>query len=285
VVGYLCADKAYFMSVLTFLASMVAQGGCGEAVDWHVFLARDVPPKWRKVLAQFGARIGLAITPVAEEDFVDSDAIHIETYGIFTGGSTLSRAAFLRIYAARYLFNKGSVERAYYVDSDIIANGDFMEIVNLPFHDELLMARAEETNPEVCTVAKKHGLADKTYFNSGVLAFDFTKEEISEYIDRAITLSEHESDRLVFHDQCALNIAFAGKVRYLEPAYNFFLRPHRPDNGDFSSAILLHFLDRPKPWDLSYRREYRALWIPHAGMVRALLRPADYNAIVAAANR
>jgi lipopolysaccharide biosynthesis glycosyltransferase len=284
-VGYLCADKAYFFSVLTFLASLAAQGGRGQTVAWYVFVAKDVPASWRQLLSQFAARIGLNVTSVPEADFVEGDAIHVEAYGIFTGGTTLSRAAFLRIYAARYLFNLGKVERAYYVDSDIIANSDFQKLMDVPFGDALILARAEEFNAEVRTVTEKHGLAERSYFNSGVLAFDFRKREILSHIDKAVMLSESETHRLVFHDQCALNIAFAGSVEYLGPEYNYFLRPHRKENGDFSEAVLIHVLDRPKPWDLSYSREYRSLWTQPAAIVRALVPPSDYGALVAAANQ
>jgi lipopolysaccharide biosynthesis glycosyltransferase len=283
--AYLCSDQAYFLAVLTFLVSMVAQGGAGQAVDWYVFLARDVPTAWREGLERLGTKVGLRIKSVAEDEFIEGDAVHAETYGLFTGGNVLSRAAYLRIYAARYLLKQGAVERALYVDSDIVAHGDVSSLIDLPFHDALIMARAEEYSSDVRAVTEKHGLNPGQYFNSGVLVFDFTRPEILNNLDHAIALSEREPERLMFHDQCALNIAFAGKVLYLAPEYNYFLRPQRLDNGDFSSAILLHFLERPKPWDLSYSREYRALWLPHAAMVRALLEPADFNAMVAAANQ
>jgi UDP-glucose:(glucosyl)LPS alpha-1,3-glucosyltransferase len=283
-VGFLCADKAYFMSLLTFLASFVSQSNGSQNVTWYVFLAKDVPATWPAVLTGFASQIGLSLTVVTEEEFVSSDVIYVENYGIFTGGNTLSRAAFLRIYAARYLYTTGKFERACYMDSDIICQQGFADFLDLPFGDALLMARAEEPSPEVLIVTEKHGLAKMSYFNSGVLIFNFGNNNIIEHLGRAIHLSEQESDRLVFHDQCALNIAFAKRVRYLEPRYNYFLRPHRPDNGDFSSATLLHFLDKPKPWDVSYRREYRVLWLRYAEIVRMLLTRDDYNNIVMAAN-
>jgi lipopolysaccharide biosynthesis glycosyltransferase len=118
-----------------------------------------------------------------------------------------------------------------------------------------------------------------------VLVFNFLAPDVIDHIEEALRISETEPERLVFHDQCALNLAFAGKVNFLESRFNFFLRPHRPDNGDFSEAILLHFLDKPKPWDISYSREYRAIWIRYAELVRVLLSHKNYNTIVSAANQ
>ncbi len=81
-----------------------------------------------------------------------------------------------------------------------------------------------------------------------------------------------------------MNIAFFGRTKMLDSRYNYFIRPARPNNGDYSQGILLHFLDKPKPWDVTYKREYRPLWSSHAAKVRALM-PADiFTQIVAAAN-
>ncbi len=282
--GFLCADKAYYMSLLTFLSSYVSNSVGNEGIEWFAFLAKDVPKTFGTILQDFAQKVNLPLEIVREKDFVGAGARYTENYGIFTGGNTLSRAAFLRIYAAKYLFHSGRFDRAFYIDSDIVCQRDITPFVTRPFGDALLMARLEEPSPEVRSVTEMHGIADQSYFNSGVLVFNFLAPSVIDHIEEALRISETEPERLVFHDQCALNLAFAGRVNFLEPRFNFFLRPHRPDNGDFSDAILLHFLDKPKPWDISYSREYRAIWIRHAELVRALLSHKNYNTIVSAAN-
>jgi lipopolysaccharide biosynthesis glycosyltransferase len=285
IVGYLCADKAYYMSLLTFLASFVSNSVGNEGITWFVFLAEDVPKTWFIILRDFARKIGLSLEVVKEVDFVNSGARYTENYGIFTGGNTLSRAAFLRIYAAKYLYGIGQFDRACYIDSDIVCLKDVSSFIAKPFHGALLLARAEELSPEVESVTQQHGIREMSYFNSGVLVFNFRSRKVIDRIEEALRIAETEPERLVFHDQCALNIAFADKVTYLEPRFNYFLRPHRPDNGDFSDATFLHFLDKPKPWDLSYSREYRRVWTRYAEMVRVLLSSKNYSAIVAAANQ
>jgi lipopolysaccharide biosynthesis glycosyltransferase len=284
-VGFLCADKAYYMSLLTFLASYVANSVGNEGIKWFVFLAKDVPKAFSTILQDFAYKVALPLEIVREKDFVSTGARYTESYGIFTGGNTLSRAAFLRIYAGKYLFDTGRFDRAFYIDSDIICQKDISSFVARPFGDALLMARPEEPSPEVRSVTEKHGIAEMSYFNSGVLVFNFLMPNVISHIEEALRIAETEPERLVFHDQCALNIAFADRVNYLEPCFNFFLRPHRPDNGDFSNAVFLHFLDKPKPWDISYSREYRTLWIRYAELVRVLLSNKNYNRIVSAANQ
>jgi lipopolysaccharide biosynthesis glycosyltransferase len=285
VVGYLCADRAYFFSIMTALASIAScNPQLQSRMPWFVFLEKSVPDAWADMIKKFAAKLDLPLECVKEEAFVTAGAIHSESYGIFTGGNTLSRAAFLRIYAAKYLLKTGHFSRAAYFDSDLICQLPLTEFLDTPMGTNLLVARKEETSPEVRDAAVRGGIDASGYFNSGVLVFNLSGKLIGQYIDRAIHLSEQEPEKLTFHDQCALNIAFAGRVTFLKPQFNFFLRPHRPNNGDHSTAVLVHFLDKPKPWDTSYSREYREIWLRHARTVRMLLSSDDYNQVVAAAN-
>ncbi len=284
VAGYLCADKAYFFPALTFFASIATHKSGGSKLEWFIFLASDVPESWTGIVSKFAKKIDLKIKIVRESEFVQGGVVHTESYGIFTGGNMLSSAAFLRIYAARYLYMLGKFERAIYFDSDIVCNQDLQPLASLPFHAALVLARREEVSPEIQHVTDQHQLAPMSYFNSGVLVFNLAVHSIEFRISEAIRISENEASYLIFHDQCALNIAFANATEFLDQQFNFFIRPNRPDNGDMSSALLLHFMDQPKPWSLAYERGCRAVWWRYAGIVRVLLSSPDYNAIVAASN-
>ncbi len=284
-VFFMCTDRMYFFSITTLLMSYrVNNPPLDRAERWFVFVDGNVPAAWMRAVESMATAIGLRLTFVEEPEFVTTDIAHQDTYGIFTGGNTLSRAAFFRIYAARYLRANVTADRAIYFDSDIICRGDIGEFRNLPFDGQLLLARAEEFSPEIRDASVKNGLDPSRYFNSGVLQFNLRGVGMRVLIDEAVRLSECEPETLVFHDQCALNIAFFGRTKMLDSRYNFFIRPARPDNGDYNQGVLLHFLDKPKPWDVTYKREYRPLWSSHAAKVRALL-PADvFTQIVAASN-
>lgn len=284
-IGFLCADRNYFLSVLTFLASYAVNNPERQGnLEWAVFLDRSVPAAWGDLLHRFAAKIGVPLQVVREEEFVASDAVHLESYGIFTGGSTLSRAAYLRIYAARHLLARGIFRRAFYLDTDIICQRSIEPFLELEFGEAALMARPEEDIPEVADAATQHGLAPGCYFNSGVLVFNFEHEDMAALLDGAVRLSEAEQERLIYHDQCALNIAFKNRVRFLEPQFNHFMRPHRPDNGDYDSAVFVHFLDKPKPWDVSFTREYRTVFTEYLQLTRLLLPAAQFMQLVQAAN-
>ena len=282
----LCTNRAYFFSTLTFFMSCAAQSPRSIAkVDWFVFLDDNVPPEWEGALHEIARAAEISITIVHEQDFIPRDVNYMEAYGIFTGGVKLSRAAYFRIYAAVYLYGLNRYRVACYFDTDMICRGELQPMFEPTFGDDLVLARLEEVNDDVIAASQRSGADPYRYFNSGVLALNFGDVAVVECLQQAIWLSEREPERLTFHDQCALNIAFKGRAGLLEDRLNYFLRPNRPDEIDgIQDALMLHYLDRPKPWDTAFRLQTRRYWEPYAREVRAILDEDMYCDIVAASN-
>jgi lipopolysaccharide biosynthesis glycosyltransferase len=63
---------------------------------------------------------------------------------------------------------------------------------------------------------------------------------------------------LVFHDQCALNIGFKDRFGTLESKFNHFVKPDSDEPP--AEAVIVHYLDRPKPWDPAYSSKACGLW-------------------------
>lgn len=280
---FLCTNRRYFLSLLTYLCSFFGQSQQVRA-QVFVFLDRDVPRSWQSAITMVAARFNRIIEIVPEDDFMPSGVEHKAEYGFFAGGSGLSRAAYFRLYGARWVMAQGRFTRALYVDTDIVCRGDLTELVDMDLQGRGLSARIEDFGPEVKAAAELNGVDPAQYFNSGVLVLDFAHAELPARIDEAIRLSEVEPDRLVFHDQCALNIAFREAFLPLEPRWNFFLRPHRARNGHIEDGVLLHYLDKPKPWDIVFSRNYREEWRVWAVHLAMILPQPFYIDIFAAAN-
>lgn len=281
---YLCTNQRYFLSLLTFLCSYLGQSQQTQARIF-IFLDHDVPKHWHASINMIAARFNQTINIVSEDEFVKADVEHRTTYGFFTGGSSLSRAAYFRIYAAQYLMKRYNFSRALYVDTDIVCRGDLSDLFKIDLEDKLISARIEDYTVEVQNAADVNGLDAKAYFNSGVLLMRFDDPRMPGYLNSCVHLCEHETERLVFHDQCALNIAFRDQNQPLAARYNFFLRPHIERNGFLEDGLLLHFLDRPKPWDLAFSRGYREEWRVWALLLSSIIPQNLYVDIFAASNR
>jgi lipopolysaccharide biosynthesis glycosyltransferase len=284
--AFLCTNRAYFFSALTFFMSCAANSPRSLAkIDWFVFLDDNVPEDWEEALRDVAEAAEISVTVVREQDFIPSDVNYMEAYGIFTGGVKLSRAAYFRIYAGVYLYGLNRYKLACYFDTDIICQGELTPMLETDFGENLILARLEEANDDVIAASRRSGADPYRYFNSGVLALNFGTSDVVECLQQAIWLSEREPERLTFHDQCALNIAFKGRAGLLDSRLNFFLRPNRPDETEgIEEAVMLHYLDRPKPWDIAFRIETRKYWEPHAREVRAVIDEDLFRSIVAAAN-
>jgi lipopolysaccharide biosynthesis glycosyltransferase len=281
---FVCTNQRYFLSMLTFLCSYLGQAPqAGGRI--FAFLDRDVPRHWHGAVAMVAARFGRSIEVVMEHEFVPDTVEHRVEYGFFAGGSNLSRAAYFRLYAARWLLQRHSFRRAAYIDTDTICRADLSGLFSLEFGDRLIAAATEDYSPDVVNAASRNDLDPYAYFNSGVLLLRFDDAELPAYIEEAIRVSEQEPDRLVFHDQCALNIAFQGRVAILPTRYNFFLRPSRDRNGYVEDGVILHFLDKPKPWDIVFDRSYREEWRVWALILGSILPQSLYVDIFAEANR
>jgi lipopolysaccharide biosynthesis glycosyltransferase len=281
---FLCVNQKYFLSLLTFLCSFLGQAPQSQCKVF-VFLDDDVPRHWYGTIAMVGARFGRSIELVPEPDFVPREVEHREEYGFFAGGGSLARAAYFRLYAARWLLARHSFARAVYIDTDTVCRGDLSPMFELDLDGKLLAAATEDYSLDVIDAAARHGLDPREYFNSGVLVLPMDDPGLGPAIEAAIQVAEREQERLMFQDQCALNIAFRGKVSPLPSRFNFFLRPHRERNGFLEDGLVLHFVDKPKPWDIVFDRSYREEWRVWALLLGSILPQSIYVDIFAAANR
>ena len=114
------------------------------------------------------------------------------------------------------------------------------------------------TRPEVTAAIERHQLEAGRYFNSGVLSFDLTHADLDEALDRTLLTVRDRKEQLMFQDQCALNLGFRGVFNELEQKYNHFISPF--DASPSASGAILHFLDRPKPWDTAYAGTLCRIW-------------------------
>ncbi len=283
--AFLCSDRAYFFAALVFLLSVGARSPQSAAgLDWFVFLDPAIPPGWHDALARVAAFTGLVLHGVSGAEFLPETRAGRAEYGIFTGGLALSAAAYYRLYAAAYLARAQTYGFGCYFDCDLICRAELSGLLMAPFGGHALLARAETASEDTRLAAARCGVAQAAYFNSGVLKWDFRATEFPGGLERAREVAEHAPERLTFHDQCALNIGFAGHVGTLAPELNHFLRPQRQETAQGAErAVLIHYLDRPKPWDTGFSLPTRRFFEPHARELRALLPSALFGEMVAAA--
>ncbi|MEY4749942.1 MAG: hypothetical protein RIQ60_2156 [Pseudomonadota bacterium] len=166
----------------------------------------------------------------------------------------VSRMTYARLLLAQALPTE--VERALYLDCDLLVLGDLAALCNSPlcgatlgavpdFHIDahLQAARCGVCRPPTCIPDVRQ------YFNAGVLLVDLTAWRQRGVAERAVHyLREHPDTP--YADQDALNRACDQDWTALAPAWNF--QPHHCTRVDRLPAErrphIVHFITASKPW-------------------------------------
>jgi len=247
---YTAADAAYLLPALVTLASAaVSNARLMRSADVRLVAAPDALTAARWMGGALAERLGLRLT--VEDGGALATAGLRTGYGLVTGGERLAEAAYYRIFLARQLMHEGRHDRALYLDADVVVRpglGDLFTGVS----EAPLRARPEPGGAAVARAAAALGLTGR-YFNSGVLAFRLDHPELEGALERSLAAAADPAVPLMFHDQCALNIGFDRLADPLPRRFNHYVRAEGATEPDEGNAVVVHYLDRPKPWDGLYR--------------------------------
>ena len=266
---YYCADEAYLTPALVSLTSLaMSNAGVARRAVFYLVVNSHVVATATAATRGLCRRLGLTLEVVDAATVVSSTEGLRTGYGLFTGGQQLALAAYYRIFFARWLVAQKRFAQALYVDADTIVRSGLDELFALD-DGAPLIARRDNDRPEVRHATAVHQLRG-AYFNSGVLRFDLHHPELPELLDRTIAAALDPAVELIFQDQCALNIGFDTRAAALPERFNYFNPPSVSGDGvSGSEAVIIHFLDRPKPWDSLYRRPARE-WFEWFDLVETL---------------
>jgi lipopolysaccharide biosynthesis glycosyltransferase len=195
---------------------------------------------------------------------------------------TITIAAYYRILISDLLPN--CLNKAIYLDSDLIVKGNLEELWNIDTQNNYLLAAQDMGAPYV---SSPRGLinyenlgipADYKYFNSGVLVLNLQKwreDNISKTIFEYI---KQNKEWVRWHDQDALNAVLAGKWGELDPKWNqmpYIFRfsswkdsyfPEDVYNGLIQDPYIVHFSTREKPWKPNCNHPHKELFFQHLDM-------------------
>ncbi len=160
-----------------------------------------------------------------------------------------------------------TVNKAIYLDADLIIQGDLSKLWNIDMKGHLALAVPDAYSDlfhlgRLSRIQFREGVQfhrRSAYFNAGVLVIDvelWRRERVGE---RALAFAENYRDPLSFHDQDALNCALQGRWGSISPTWNFHELPgclfhwcsrrySKQDlKGAFSHPHIVHFIG-VKPW-------------------------------------
>jgi lipopolysaccharide biosynthesis glycosyltransferase len=194
--------------------------------------------------------------------------VNIETYSSFVISHHITHAAYYRFSIGNIL--PLNITKAIYLDCDILVKSDIVELFSLDLGGYILGAvdnpyfkRFKELN-----ISEKDG-----YFNTGVLLINLELWRKSEISSQALAFMKESPEKIVLHDQDALNVIIKGRWLRLPPQWNqqstfwdfyfqAFERKKLFNQKDFQEALenpsIIHYSSMCKPWDYDNLHPYRA---------------------------
>ncbi len=179
--------------------------------------------------------------------------------------STVTIAAYYRLLIPAFLPKE--IEKAIYIDSDVIVRSDVETLWNQEIGDNYLLAVQDMGAP---LVSSPRGLmnyqelgisADCKYMNSGVLVFNLKKWRQDNTSLAVINYLNDYKQYVRWFDQDGLNAVLAGKWGELDPRWNqmpYLFRfgswqesPFGEEeyNNLLNHPYIIHYASREKPWN------------------------------------
>ncbi len=227
---FLAADQNYFpYACLAALRAGELSAGPIDGYILHVGAAEADLSLARRLL---DGRVGL----------VDAAELLGELAVRYDG--RITKASYLRLFAD-LVPELAAYRRVVYLDCDVLLNRDPAQLAAIPFSTPLLAAHD-------LTAYYDLGYRDRLpvgpgapYFNAGVLVFDLPTVRQAGLLEAGRRFAEDFPERCVQHDQDALNVAFEGQWRTLDPLWNAMTNLHWMP--PFTETFARHFSGR-KPW-------------------------------------
>lgn len=151
---------------------------------------------------------------------------------------------------AQYLL-PDNIERALWLDADIIVNGDISSFYDQEFEDNSMVVCLDNgSDDDQINVFRRLGYAEELpYFNSGVLLLNLPKLRQDYSYEDILEFCEKWKDKLELPDQDILNLLYRDKVKYdEEKRYNYQVIGGVSISRQEDKPFIIHFIGGAKPW-------------------------------------
>lgn len=153
------------------------------------------------------------------------------------------------------------VERCIYMDCDMVVERDVLEVWSVDLRGRTLAAVPNSTEAERRDHQSRLGLKEARYFNAGFAVIDVRRWRALAVGARAMAHAVAIGDRLILHDQDALNVALQHDWVELPAHWNagIFMSPWLTAD----SPAVFHYMGAPKPWEVDYQGRFHDLFLRH----------------------
>lgn len=243
----LAVDARQVIGCAVSMRSILAHAHPSAQLHFDV-MVHEVPTRDREALTRTVAESGRAAS-------IRLHSVDIARFRHLMRSKLISHTTYARFQIGEVLGPE--VERCIYLDCDMVVTRDIREAWEYPLAGRTIAAVANNPLDAPLNQARL-GLTSSGYFNAGFVVIDVPRWRERQVTQRAMEFAEALGDRLILHDQDALNCALQGDWVELPREWNAGIP--LADWLTEDAAAVFHYWGAPKPWHPDYAGRFGALF-------------------------
>lgn len=256
------SDEHYAPFLCVMITSLLENTSPNTEIDFYI-LDDQISRRSKNLLRQT-VKVHSNLATIT---FIPVDS---QLYEHFLISDHITKTAYFRLSLPK-LLKAYNYTRILYIDADTLILADVQELYDTPLHDKVIGAVID---PGQTKALKRLGIvSDDYYFNSGVMLVDLQRWSEQQVTEKTLAFLTEHSDRILYHDQDALNAVLYEQWAPFHPKWNMqtslvFERHPAPTKtyeqlykeGNEAPAIV-HFTGHDKPWNTLENHPYQQLYM------------------------
>lgn len=185
-------------------------------------------------------------------------AVDKQTYAHVLVSDHITQTAYFRISLPQLLAKRGC-EKVLYLDADILCLTDISELYDQPLNGRTIGAVIDPG--QIHALSRLAVVSENYYFNSGVMLINCSLWNEQEITRKTMDYLVTHKDKIIYHDQDALNAVLYEKWWHLHPRWNVqtslitnkFPAPDKMYRKWYEECnkfpAIIHFTGHDKPWN------------------------------------
>lgn len=235
---FFACDENFVKFTAVTINSLIANASKEFSYDIHILCTKISEDKKQKVIKLANKNFKVYFDDVTNYLKSISYRLPIRDY--------YSKTTYYRLFISEMF---PELDKALYLDSDMIVLGDISELYNHDIGENYVGACNEQamvqTNVYGTYVEKCIGLDRNKYFNAGMLLINCAQFRKQKILDQFIRLL-HEYSFVVTQDEDYLNFICKDKVFWIENSWN--VETYGKIKYSEATAKIIHYLMVGKPW-------------------------------------
>lgn len=263
-------NDAFVPQLAAGMVSVCENNEVASEINFYVF-SDGVTEDNRRAIAQMLVPYGRKVSFVDICGFMEKVGQEFDTSG-------WNEIVMSRLLVASFM--PETVSRVIYLDGDTIVRRSLESFWSLDLKGKTIGVAPEPTADK--KRRRNLGIADRHYFNAGVLLIDLDKWRERSVEQRVLDYCRTNADGLFANDQDALNVVLKDEAFYVPPALNscnsYWLYPFSWLNelmpgfcteSEYFEArnnpTIVHYLGEERPWRKGNQHRYGSSYVHYLG--------------------